>query len=93
MTKLSWTIKTDHVTSAGKGRGKLVPSVLSRFEAKERTLETSWGCGSARAVTGGSSANELRKKIEKTDKSVFVSPQKIPTVQVIFIATSTSHST
>jgi len=43
--------------------------------------------------TGGYGANGLRKKIEKTDKSVFVSPQKIPTVQVIFIATSTSHST
>ena len=93
MTKLSSTIKTDDVTSTGKGRGKLVPRVLSRFEAKERTLETSWRCGSARAVMGGSSANELRKKIEKTDKSVFVSPQKIPTVQVIFIATSTSHFT
>ena len=58
-------------------------------------LETSWGCGSARVVTGGSAVNGLRKKIEKNDKSVFVSPQKIPTVQVtcIFIATSTSYST
>ena len=65
----------------------------SRFEVKERNLETSWGCESARAVTGGSAVNGLRKKIEKTDKSVFVSPRKIPTVQVIFIATSTSHST
>ena len=44
-------------------------------------------------VTGGSAVNGLRKKIEKNDKSVFVSPQKIPTVQVIFIATRKSHST
>ena len=42
---------------------------------------------------GVTQANGLRKKMEKTDKSVFVSPQKIPTVQVIFIATRKSHST
>ena len=36
-------------------------------------------------VTGGSAVNGLRKKIEKNDK--------IPTVQVIFIATRKSHST
>ena len=80
-------------SQAVEGTCNLVPRVLSRFEAKERTLETSWGCGSARVVTGGSAANGLRKKIEKNDKSEFVSPQKIPTVQVIFIATRKSHST
>ena len=73
MTKLSRAIKTDDVTS---GRRDVATSFPGFSHNSERTLQTSWGYGSARAVMGRSAANGLTKKIKKLTNQCLLALRK-----------------